>query len=74
MLKQPMIQYGHPAISGSYQLVQNKLSDLARVLLGFLALFRGCELVEGRYSPTRLQVSGLELLALGCVLLDLLNR
>ena len=64
-----------PAISGSYQLVQNKLSDQARVLLGFLlALFRGCELVEDRYCPSRLQVSGLDLLALGCILLDLLNR
>ena len=35
---------------------------------------RGCELIQGRDSPVGLLVSSLELLALGRVLLDLLNR
>ena len=35
---------------------------------------RGCELIQGHYSPVSLPVGRLELLALGYILLDFINR
>jgi len=60
-------------VLGSYQLFLYYLAVLVSVL-GVLALFRGRELVEGRYSPVGLLVGSFELLALSPVLLDLLNH